>query len=655
MSRKPSKHFSRKLRSRQPARPQAAADFQQLENRQLLAGITFNPANGIVSVDGSEAADSVLISGSGTQLSVYLSGVGTQSFARSSVTEVMFTARGGNDWMRNDTDVRVRAFGQAGSDTLLGGSGNDVLNGGPDADILYGYGGADRILALSGDDTVYGGGGSDNLNGGDGNDNLQGEDGNDTILGGIGDDYIDAGAGDDTAYGFDGQDALIGGTGRDTLAGQNGNDWVSGGTGDDSLYGNAGDDQLLGETGNDLLAGNQGLDQLFGSLGDDSLYGGSENDWLDGDAGLDLLVGEAGDDRIFGGKEADRMLGGDGNDDLNGNAGNDWIRGGNGMDRLFGQAGSDDLGGDAGDDDLDGGLNDDRLTGGSGNDDYLRDGSDDLFDDNDDYSSQGDFEILGEVSNLNPTDKTFTLLGVSVNYASARIEGTLANGAYFKAEGAFNNGVLTAQAVEAKQPGQSQDNFEARGVVSGLNVTAQTFQFHGLTVSYATAEVSGTLADGESVKVEGNLAGSVVTAREVQNGVGDDGFEQNRNFELRGAIANLDTTNKTFSLLGLTVNYSVGAITANLANGSFVKVDGYFDGTGVLAREVEPEINDDRNENVMLRGTIANLNSLDKTFEVQGLRVRYDNAELRSSLANGLEVEVEGWFENLSIDAEEVR
>jgi hypothetical protein len=176
-----------------------------------------------------------------------------------------------------------------------------------------------------------------------------------------------------------------------------------------------------------------------------------------------------------------------------------------------------------------------------------------------------------------------------------------------------------------------------------------------LTVNYATAEVEGALANGETVKVEGNLASGVVTAREVQNGLGDDGFEESRNFELRGAISNLDTNAKTFSLLGLTVNYSVGVITANLANGAFVKIDGYFDGTGVLAREVQPEINDGRDENVMLRGAIANLNSADKTFDILGIRVRYGSAELRSNPTNGLEVEVQGWFTNLSIDAEEVR
>ena len=143
-------------------------------------------------------------------------------------------------------------------------------------------------------------------------------------------------------------------------------------------------------------------------------------------------------------------------------------------------------------------------------------------------------------------------------------------------------------------------------------------------------------------------------AREVQNGIGDDGFQETRNFELRGAIANLDTANKTFGLLGLTVNYSVGEVAANLSNGAFVKVNGYFDGSGVLAREIEQEVNDDRNENVKLQGEVTKLDTANKTFEVLGILVRYGNADVRTTLANGSNVEIQGWFSQSSIDSEEI-
>ena len=80
MNRPQSKKSARALKRRQTGRQQSGVEFQQLENRKLLAGITFNPANGMVSVDGSEGPDSVLISSSGSQLNVYLSNFGTRSY-----------------------------------------------------------------------------------------------------------------------------------------------------------------------------------------------------------------------------------------------------------------------------------------------------------------------------------------------------------------------------------------------------------------------------------------------------------------------------------------------------------------------------------------------------------------------------------------------
>jgi hypothetical protein len=358
-----------------------------------------------------------------------------------------------------------------------------------------------------------------------------------------------------------------------------------------------------------------------------------------------VLVGDDGIDQMFGD---------DGNDDLYGGSQDDSLRGGAGLDRLFGQSGSDDLDGESGDDDLSGGLSSDRLRGGSGNDDYSSDSSDDLFDDSDDYLSDGDFEIRGTVSNLDTSARTFTLLGLTVNYAAARVDGTLANGAFYKAEGTFSNGVVTARHVEPKLPGDSQDNFEARGTVSNLNTSAQTFTFLGLTVSYAGAEVSGTLSDGAVVKVEGQLNGSTVTAREVQNGIGDD-QNLDRNFEIRGNIENLDTTARTFTVLGFTVNYSQSQVIGTPANGAFFKVEGNYDGTVVTAREIEPEQDDDRDENIELRGEVTNLDTTGRTFDLLGIRISYANAEVVNPFSNGTVVEVEGFYASQLVTAERIR
>ncbi len=646
--------------------------YQNLESRQLLAGISFDSGTGVVTVDGSSAPDTVLVSPNGTQISVVLVGLQSQSFNASSVNEVVFTGREGNDFFRNDTSKKARAYGQSGDDTLLGGSANDVLHGGPGADSLFGNGGDDALIGDVGDDLMRGGIGNDWLDAGSGNDRMFGEDGADSLLGSDGDDNGDGGSGPDRLFGYNGKDNLRGGSGDDVIAGQSNDDTVYGDDGNDKIYGNdgvdvlwglngddlvaggSGNDSVYGSSGSDMLFGDDGVDQMFGDSGDDGLFGGLGNDKLYGQSGKDLVMGGSGDDNLQGNDDIDQVYGESGNDDMYGGSSDDVMRGGSGSDRMSGDDGSDDMDGESDSDDLNGGALGDRMRGGSGNDDFTSESSDDVLDDSEDYSPNGDFEIRGVVSNLDTNAKTFTLLGFTVNYAGARVEGSLANGAFFKAEGSFAANVLTAHEVEQKSPADSNDNFEARGVVSGLDSNNQTFQMLGLTVNYAAAQVHGSLADGVTVKVEGILSGTTVNAREVQNGAGQDDNQGDRNIELRGAITGLDTNAMTFSILGFSVNYSSAQVIGSLANGSFVKVDGSFNGTLVTAREIEPE-DDGDDENIELIGAVGNLNTSTKTFDLFGIQVSYANAEIVNPFDNGTVVEVEGLFANSKITAHKIR
>jgi Ca2+-binding RTX toxin-like protein len=611
------------------------AAFQNLETRSLLAGITFDAGTGVVTVDGSIGNDVALITTAGTQITFSLTGVSNQNFQAAAVNEIVFFGRDGSDTFTNNSAIRSRAFGQKGNDVLRGGSGNDLLNGGLGDDQAFGNGGNDVLIGDAGLDLLNGGIGGDWVDGSAGNDTLFGWDGVDTLVGGEGDDYGDGGSGNDRNYGGAGADTLVGGLGDDTLAGQ------------------LGDDRLMGRDGNDTLYGNEGRDNLLGEAGDDRLWAGSDADFVGGGSGSDVGGGNSGNDILVGDDGIDQLFGDDGNDDLYGGNQDDSLRGGTGLDRLFGQSGSDDLDGESGDDDLTGGPDSDRMRGGSDNDDYFSDSSDDLFDDSEDYLSGGDFEIRGTVSNLDTVARTFALLGLTVNYSAARVDGTLANGAFYKAEGTFAGGVLVAHHVEPKLPGDSQDNFEARGSISNLNTAAQTFTFLGLTVSYAGAEVHGTLSDGAMVKVEGQFNGSTVNAREVENGIGDD-QNLDRNFEIRGNIENLDTTAKTFTVLGFTVNYSQSQVIGTPVNGAFFKVDGNYNGTLVTAREIEPE-QDGGDENIELRGEVTNLDTSSQTFDLLGIRISYAGAEIVNPFSNGTVVEVEGFYASQLVTAERIR
>ncbi len=612
--------------------------FVNLETRNLLAGISFDSTTGIVTVDGSNGPDAVRVTQTATNTTVVFANLDNQSFSNSQVTSIVFLGRSGDDWFRNDTSIDSLVYGHDGNDTLVGGSGNDRMRGGNGNDRMYGNGGNDFIVTDNGDDFASGGSGNDRMFGGSGRDRLYGDDNNDYISSGEDDDFSDGGSGDDQLFGNLGNDSLYGGSGNDEISGQDGDDYISGDDGDDKLYGNNGDDRMIGGNSSDRMAGGSGNDRMFGGFG------------------IDVLFGQDGEDSLNGGDDNDRLFGDSGNDDLNAGSGDDYLRGGAGMDRLYGHNGRDDLGGDDDNDDLYGGPGDDILRGGRGNDDYFRDSSDLVFDDSDDYNADGDFEIRGTISNLNTLANTFTLLGLSVNYSSAALRTSLSNSAFVKVEGQFDSGNVTAHEIEFESD-QSHHNFEARGIVSNLNSSAKTFTFLGFfTVNYGSSSVSSSLANGAVLEVEGTLSENSVSAHRVGNDSGGGGSQRDTNgaFELRAAVTDLNISTKTFKLLGVSINYSPAQVYGSFTNGSFVKVDGSYSSGTITARQVEIEVEDDRDENVRARGEIQNLNTSNSTFEFLGITVDYSNSRLETTIANGKSIELRGWFENGSIDAERI-
>ncbi|MEO1242981.1 MAG: calcium-binding protein [Pseudomonadota bacterium] len=238
----------------------------------------------------------------------------------------------------------VRAFGEAGDDTLMGGAGKDTLNGGGDADF---------IVAGAGADTVFGGAGNDQIDSGTQRDFIDAGGNHDSAFGGNG---------RDTLFGNNGNDTLSGGRGKDVLDGGKGFDYLLGGDDGDSLTGGVLDDTLVGGAGNDNLDGGEDDDRILGGSGRDVIAGGSGDDLVDAAAGADIISGGTGRDDMFGGTGADVMSGQGGNDTLSGGGDNDTITGGNGFDVL--------LGGD-GDDVLEGGNLNDILLGNGGNDTFV--------------------------------------------------------------------------------------------------------------------------------------------------------------------------------------------------------------------------------------------------------------------------------------------
>jgi Ca2+-binding RTX toxin-like protein len=387
--------------SYKPARRKSAeskSSYENLEARQLLASISFNAANGFVTLTGDAADETGTATQVGANYVFTLTGVMSETYSISDVTDIFFRGNDGNDTFTNFTGLPMTAQGGAGDDILNGGSGFDRLVGGAGNDTLKGNAGNDVIVAGEGDDILEGNAGEDNLLGqggddqlfgGSGNDMLSGGDGDNLADGGSGDDFIGTGSGSDTIFGGDGIDTVVGGAGVDVVFGGNGNDFIYGGDGNDRLIGQDGDDTIAGNNGadfinggndNDLLLGHEGADTILAGFGNDRVFGGSDNDRLFGEDGDDVIGGGAGDDLADGGNGADTVYGEDGDDLIRGEAGIDNLFGQEGKDLIFGGSGVDLLNGGSGADELHGGLGNDRLVGGAGNDNlYGEAGADELF------------------------------------------------------------------------------------------------------------------------------------------------------------------------------------------------------------------------------------------------------------------------------------
>ena len=200
--------------------PSFRPTVESLESRQLMAAnITAGFADGVLSIEGTDGADAIVVRNNYDEVSV--DGV-TGTVPASLVKAIVIESLGGNDIVRvSGGNYPLNALALvdagAGNDVVFGGNADNAMDGGDGDDVLLGS------IAL---DLIFGGAG------------------NDTILGLAGDDVLFGQAGSDTIYGADGHDILFGNDGAD---------WLYGGNGVDILHGGAGADALLGEAGNDFL------------------------------------------------------------------------------------------------------------------------------------------------------------------------------------------------------------------------------------------------------------------------------------------------------------------------------------------------------------------------------------------------------------------
>ena len=189
------------------------------------------------------------------------------------------------------------------------------------------------------------------------------------------------------------------------------------------------------------------------------------------------------------------------------------------------------------------------------------------------------------------------------------------------------DGSLQATRIE-REPATPTPDFFLRGVVSGLDTTAKTFQIGGFTVSYGSAMITGTLANGAQVVVHGTISGTTFTATRVRVQVDMDA--PGSTLEVSGPISALDTTAMTFTLMSYTVNYGTAKVRGTLANGAQVEVEGTTDTTGKILTAAEVEVafahGGSGASNGRVVGTVSAVSATDMTLTIGGVTFWTDSS-----------------------------
>jgi len=269
------------------------------------------------------------------------------------------------------------------------------------------------------------------------------------------------------------------------------------------------------------------------------------------------------------------------------------------------------------------------------------------------------YKIRGKLSTLNTAAKTFQIGAAVIDYSAINFNFTLVNGQTIRVELATTPNTLGRwvatrlnSATALGSAASSAATVELEGVVTGM-AGARSFVVDGITVDASGVNnFPAGVAVGSRLEVKGKLESGVLVASRVK--LEDD---NDREFEIKGNIAALNTTAKTFEIRGVLIAYGGATfkdgVQANLSVDVRVEIKGTLNATGtvVTASEVEFKgLDDDKNSNsnggYEVKGAISLLNTTAKTFVVRNVTVNYAAAGFEdgsaADLSNGAVVEVKG-------------
>ena len=207
-------------------------------------------------------------------------------------------------------------------------------------------------------------------------------------------------------------------------------------------------------------------------------------------------------------------------------------------------------------------------------------------------SNLADYKVVGVVSALNTSAKTFSIGSVTIGYASVLPAplSALTNGVVVRVhlQKAQQGTTWIAMRLESDAPAVPEGaQTEVEGFITDFDGTGR-FKIGGVVVDASVPGVvfkSGSaaqLANGVRVEVEGTTRANVLTAVRIDVKSSGGGDQQ---FELHGAIDLANQSTRSFVLRGTTVTYGDGTrfdngTAVNLVKDAKVEVKGVLSITG---------------------------------------------------------------------------
>lgn len=297
-----------------------------------------------------------------------------------------------------------------------------------------------------------------------------------------------------------------------------------------------------------------------------------------------------------------------------------------------------------------------------------------------------EFEVLGQIRDLDETASEFRIGGLTVDYSGAVLDdvaGGLTNGMLVEVEDenrAYTGGDLRLLATkvegefrgefkdeddrdedgdgrdddDGRHSGSDSDEFEVKAVITQI-VDGDTFLMGALEVQHGsnTEFEGGTVADlveGANVKVEGDVnQNGVLVAREIKFGL-----YGIRDARISGLVSEVDTGAVRLVVMGVAVDVSAASLEddrddvspfglEDISVGDFVEIEGVeSDDNLVIAAEVDRDDSDDDSE---LRGLLDDFDRTAGTVTILGQVVSTTGA--RFELDDDVSVSAEAFFDRL--------